>query len=101
MQDDMAVSTITGMSKGEPLRGRCLPQAQAAQRADAEWSGATCREAVRPEGSIKTFLTNSRTSGAFIHYAVHVTWPRRPAAYVISTQQDGKAGRSDDLRGEC
>jgi hypothetical protein len=41
------------------------------QRADTEWSGATwtganatCREAVRPAGSIKTFSMNSRTNGA-------------------------------------
>jgi hypothetical protein len=41
------------------------------QRADAEWSGATWTGAkrrarrVRPEGSVKTSLTNSRTNGDF------------------------------------
>ena len=33
------------------------------------------------------------------HYPAHVTWPRRRAARVISTQWGGEVGRSVDLEG--
>ena len=58
----------------------------------------TCDFAVmRSAGGMEgTLWGGPMTVGGTPHYTAHVTWPRRQAAHVISTQRDGKAGRSDD-----
>lgn len=38
------------------------------------------------------------TVGVTLHYAANVTWPRRPAAHVISTPMMCLVVRSEDLR---
>jgi hypothetical protein len=74
------------------------------------WRGAACRRGLVtaagnsaegiPRGNIRggrdPLAGGPRTE--MQHYTAHVTWPRRRAARVISTQRDFSV-RSDDLQG--